>query len=895
MNLEPGSSLGPYEILGPHQAGGLGQAYEARDTRTGHVVAVKVLPGDLAGDPDLLARAEREARAVAALDHPALPGILAFENQGGRTFIVTELLEGETLTTRLAHGAMPERLVSEWAVQIAAGLAAAHGQGILHLALNPDELWLTPDGRIRILDFGLAGHAAPAPPRSGAHRPEAGEVPGALAYLSPEQVRGQAVDARSDLFSLGAVLFEMVTGVKAFARHSAEETRAAVLHGEPLQEGQGRPVPPALEEVLDLCLRKDPIERYPDALELGAVLDTVAASLRPSPLRAPFASWSPGLKALGAALGIGLLLAAGFIGWRLQRQPWAPAKLHMLNFPVGTIESARFGADGVTVYCSLRVVGGPPELYSFDPRETEPKALGLHDALLLAISPSNDLAIIQNPYHVLENQYIGTLAQVSGRGGAQRVVREGVAEVAWGGAGMAMVMGDAAFRDHLEFPVGRTLETWDASTRSLSHITLSGDGNLLACVDRDEVEGVTTLVAYRREGGRRVLYTQEGDGSGGSITGLVWGPRGELWVSEAGRDQTEVWTLSPRGVRRVLWHSQGNLQLLDVSREGRALLVQQTIRRSVCGVKAGTTSLVDLSIQGRTQVRGISDDGRLVLLNESPVTDGGTVLDRCYLRPLDGGPPRPLGKGFGWSLSGDGRWAQVDTGPQPARDLDPAWAQALWKADLANGELEDTKGRTRLLLFAPTGQGSPFAVALPKGYEPSDGVAFLLPDGQRAAAVAKIDGRDGWVLLDRRGGPPIPVTPPGSDWLLLASLDPLSPDGTRLIISPDSKSFFIQPILGGGQPQPVRGLRPDERLVGWSAEGDAVYVRSGRSRLPVTVSRLDLNTGARRVVASFSPLDPAGFLECRDVFTTPDGRASVFSYQKRMSDLYLADNLAGGS
>jgi hypothetical protein len=413
-------------------------------------------------------------------------------------------------------------------------------------------------------------------------------------------------------------------------------------------------------------------------------------------------------------------------------------------------------------------------------------------------------------------------------------------------------------------------------------------------VESDDVAQTTRVVAFRRDGGRRVLYAREGEGSVRLFTGLVWGPGGELWVSETEGDQTVVWTLSLAGTRRIRWRCQGNLQLMDLSREGRALLVQQTVRRSVWSVNTPGGAPVDLSVQGRTQLEGLSDDGRLVLLDESPITEGTTLEDRCYVRSTAGGPPRLLGKGFGEPLTGDGKWVQMDPGPQPAEALVPAWAQALEKAGLAPQDLGSTKARIAYRLFVPTGPELPFSVVLPKGRENDNIIAYLLPDERRVLTLYQVDGSMAWVILDRGGAPPVQVTPPGFDWVPVGSLSPLAPDGTgRFIGCRDTMAWFIL-SLAGGRPEPIRGLHPGERPVGWSTDGGSVFVRNPRDQLPVTITRLDLRSEARKVVTSFSPLDPAGFLECRDAYASTDGRTFAFSLQKRLSDLYLVDNLADG-
>ena len=270
--LAPGSRLGPYEILAPLGAGGMGEVYKAKDTRLDRFVAVKVLPEQLTASADSLARFEREAKAVAALNHPNILGIFDIGKQDRTTYAVMELLEGESLRSRLSQGPLPTRKAAELAAQMAHGLAAAHGKGIIHRDLKPENLWITKEGRLKILDFGLAkqttrlgtGSNSLMPteavmPGQG-HRTEEGMILGTVGYMSPEQVRGEGVDARSDLFSFGAVLFEMLTGSKAFAKATPSDTMAAILRDDPpeLDGSSGRVFPPGLRRILDHCLERIP-------------------------------------------------------------------------------------------------------------------------------------------------------------------------------------------------------------------------------------------------------------------------------------------------------------------------------------------------------------------------------------------------------------------------------------------------------------------------------------------------------------------------------------------------------------------------------------------------------------------------------------------------------------
>ena len=319
MPLQSGTHLGPYEILAPLGAGGMGEVYKAKDSRLDRLVAVKVLPERLATSPEALARFEREAKAVAALNHPNILAIFDVGRQGDAAYLVMELLEGETLRNRLAGGAIPWWKATDLAIQMAQGLAAAHGKGFVHRDLKPENLWITPEGRLKILDFGLAKQtqvpAQDTPSQSllptealGPGQPihtQDGLILGTFGYMSPEQARGEPVDAGSDLFSFGVVLYEMLTGRKAFARGTAADTLAAVLMEEPpgLDSIPGG-APPGLDRIVRHCLEKRPEARFQSMRDLAFALESLSgASLQPqtqpqgtSPSIAvlPFLDMSPG-------------------------------------------------------------------------------------------------------------------------------------------------------------------------------------------------------------------------------------------------------------------------------------------------------------------------------------------------------------------------------------------------------------------------------------------------------------------------------------------------------------------------------------------------------------------------------------------------------------------------
>ncbi len=285
MDLEAGLRIGPYRLVERIGEGGMGVVWKARDTVLERNVAIKFLPPAFARDPGRLARFEREAKAVAALSHPGILSIFGFGEHQGVAYAVTELLEGRTLREALAAGSLPPARTAKIARQIASGLAAAHDRGIIHRDLKPENIFITREGHTKVLDFGLAAHVAadglPGNPQDGSLAPTRtslttpGTVLGTTDYLSPEQVRGVAADARSDVFSFGSVLYEMLTGRRPFQRETASETMTAILREEPAWPATGAP---ALEAIARRCLAKDPSARFTSARELASGLETAESA-----------------------------------------------------------------------------------------------------------------------------------------------------------------------------------------------------------------------------------------------------------------------------------------------------------------------------------------------------------------------------------------------------------------------------------------------------------------------------------------------------------------------------------------------------------------------------------------------------------------------------------------
>jgi len=289
--ISSGSRLGPYEVLAPLGAGGMGEVYRARDPRLGRDVAIKVLPASFSKDPDRLRRFEQEARAAGILSHPNITAVFDIGSEDGAPYVVSELLEGEALQAALAGGRLSTRRALDYAIQLAHGLAAAHEKGIVHRDLKPANVFVTKDGRIKILDFGLAKliHAKDGLPGrtnpSTTQGTEPGAVLGTLGYMAPEQLRGKTADARSDIFSFGAILYEMLSGKRAFQGDSAADTMSAILRDDPPDLSlTDQNISPGLERIVRHCLEKDPGQRFQSAQDLAfdleALLGTASGATR---------------------------------------------------------------------------------------------------------------------------------------------------------------------------------------------------------------------------------------------------------------------------------------------------------------------------------------------------------------------------------------------------------------------------------------------------------------------------------------------------------------------------------------------------------------------------------------------------------------------------------------
>ena len=859
MSLSAGQRVGPYEIVTPLGAGGMGEVYRARDTRLDRDVAVKVLPARLGESAEAFERFEREAKAVAALSHPNILAIHDFGNHEGTAYAVMELLEGETLRQRLAAGPLPARKAVECAAQVARGLAAAHEKGIVHRDLKPENVIVTPDGRVKILDFGLARQAAPF--GSGdetssptlAHHTEPGTVMGTVGYMSPEQVRGEAADHRSDIFSLGCVLYEMLTGRRAFQKPTGAETMTAILQADPLElsSSPGADLPPALERILRHSLEKSPAERFQSARDLAFDLEASVDGTARSAARPSSRAESRRLPLAASVAAAAFCLALGLLaGWALRARASAPAaepRFTRLTFEQGTVWNARFTPDAQTVVYDAAWNGQPIRLFFTRLDTPQSMPVSLPDAGLLGVSRTGELAVSLG--HSFEGWMgAGTLARAPLLGGGARPVLEGVREADFSPDGSQLaIVRRVEGRERLELPAGRVLYE---TAGYISHMRVSPRGDRIAFADHALwADDVGAIAVVDLSGAKKTLT----DIWAGGVSGLAWSPSGEeVWFTATpDNSNLAVRAVDLAGRQRVLLAGLTDLFLFDVSREGRLLLGRAIQPRTVEALPAGRAMPGDLSLRASTAARFMSSDGRVILLSDqsaSPYT--------VYLQHADGSPPVRVGQGDAYSLSPDGRWVVAVTSDAPSR-----------------------------ILLHPTGPGESREV--PNGRHILVDALGWMPDGKRLVAFGSTPTeRSRGFVLDAKDGAARPFTDEGVSvpW----SAPVISPDGSR-VVGQDAEGHSRLYSVDGGPSEPVPGLAGGDRVFQWAEDGRGLFV--GRRAGPVWhIRRLDLQTGREAAWTEITPGETAG-LRLSWVYLTPNGRFWAHSYSRLLTDLYVAEGL----
>ena len=848
-----GQLVGHYRVLEKIGSGGMGEVFRARDERLGRDVALKMIRPASSENADHLRRFEQEARAAAALSHTNIHAINEVGLEGKTPYIVSELLHGSTLGQRLTEGVLPLRETSNYSLQIANGLVAAHERHIVHRDLKPENLFLTDDGQVKILDFGVAKLQLSDDEKRSIESlttvTKQGAFIGTVAYMSPEQLRGKTVDHRSDIFSFGAILYEMMAGIRAFRGETEVDTMTSVLREDPpIQSLDPSAIPSGYQEIVRHCLEKDPDERFQSAKDLAFALQTLSGTpARMIAPRSPASARSaklPWAVAFVLGIAIALLVSAQFF-----RSSPLPPTYRRLTFEAGTVYAGRFSTDGRAIVYSAAWDGKPIQTFTTVGDSLLAQPLNLGAASLLAISPANELALVVGGTHSGQMETVnGVLARAPLAGGSPREI---LPEVRWADSdphGELAVVHWVDGHSRLEFPIGNKLYE---SRGWISHIRFSPDGKLIGFMDHPalwDTHGVVSVVDL--SGNVRALSEDWK-----SESGLAWRPDGkEIWFTAGMNDDLNLMAISLTGKQRTVLGLPIGITLQDIAPDGRALVALNSKRLAVAYKNPSGKEDPDLSWHDWNSVRDIAPDGQFVVFEDSTRAAGSGYS--VVLRKVDGTLPIKLGDGSSGSLSPDGKWAI---------------------------SISTSTSRPAEITLLPTGAGQPRTISVTGLAHVHTSWARFFPDAQRALVNGDETGHAArCYVVNLSNGAATAATPDG------VLCGPIAPDG-RSILGKGAAVLAVYP-LDGSASRPIPNLGPNFVPLQWSNNISIMYgYHSGE--LPSRVYKVDIATGKETALQELRPGVPAGVVSVAPIVVSRDGQHIAYSYNQTLSTLYLISGL----
>ncbi|HEX5071123.1 MAG TPA: protein kinase [Vicinamibacterales bacterium] len=856
--------IGPYDIIAKLGEGGMGAVYRARDGRLGRDVAIKVLPPAFAADPDRQARFAREAKAVAALSHPNVVSIFDSGVHDGQIYVVMELLEGQTLRVRLTAGPLPTRKAVEVAVQIARGLGAAHSKGIIHRDLKPDNVFIQEDGLVKILDFGLA-RQADMTGGSGATATQAvtdpGTVMGTIGYMAPEQVRGQIVDARADLFAFGAVLYEMVSGTRAFQRETAADTMTAILTQDPPELAASRPdASPALDRIIRHCLEKNASERFQSARDVAFALDalsgtgsstagTTGTTGPTGATRTRETAKRRFIMPVAAAVLVVAAVAGGYLWGAGQKTPATEVKFESKTWDPQWVTNARFAPDGDTIVFSSAVTGSAPSVYVIRPGMVTSQPIGKPGTHLLSVSSKGELLVLTGAVARGHRIFTGTLSRMT-MDGASREWMTDVVEGDWAPDGVNVAVTHVVQgRYQLEYPAGKVIHT--AASGYLSDPHVSPDGTHVAFFEHPIPLDNRGLVRVAGPDGVRTLA-----GEYWGLEGLAWADEGRsvmFSASSQGNDGLYPMKVNITGEPHPRQALTGATAMIvhDIGKDGRVLIASDSFRLGVRGLVPGETAEREFPWLDSAVFGWFTRDNKYLAFNDESQSAGSDY--QVAVRDIATGQVVRLGPGTTRAPSPDGKWI-------------PAHVSST----------------DRMVLY-PSRTGE--TVTLDKG--PLTGYAGNLdwfPDSRRIMVCGSEAGKGPRCYQQEiPKGTPTPITPEG------VRNGILSPDGLRLFAM--GQEGFSVMTLAGGASTPVTGLDPDDQPFAWSADGRAIITARG-DLTPMPIDSIDIATGKRTRLKELAPPDRTGSIGAIASQWIQDGKGYAYTYIRQLSRIFVVTGVA---